>query len=264
MILNVTCTAMPRPKIHDQCFRSYTENITGVNWKQSTLYMNIDPLPCVTQKEWDAMQIKRIESVSIAKKYFGNVEVKLPENPNYTRAYNWVYSNAKTEYILNLEDDWALIRKVDIKALIKPFEETRTLYEVVLRAYTYHYPCTCTSPAILHRRYYGVVGGRLNPERNPETQTHSRRDLGIFIPNKKNCPGDAIKQYVRVWPEECNNPSAVVSVDIGREWLDRSPYMRPQMLDASDPRYTKKDQFRSWIIRRGWDTNKIVKFIEGC
>jgi hypothetical protein len=129
----------------------------------------------------------------MAGRYFGNVESRMPNVPNYTAAYAWVWGSAKTDIILNLEDDWALNREVDIYQLYHNFEECKTLYEVVLRAYNYHYPCTCTSPALLHRRYYGVVASKFNTLINPECQTHSRTDFGIFIPNKKNCKGQDIK-----------------------------------------------------------------------
>ena len=247
MILDVTTTAVPRPEIHERTFCTYTRNIKGVDWENSTLYMNIDPLPCKHQQDVDNMRRDIFRSMLVARKYFGNVKVNLPTKANYTAAYNWVWSNAKTELILNLEDDWELNREIDINEVIKPFKECETLYEVVLRAYTYHYPCTCTSPAILHKRYYGAIGGKLDPKRNPETQTHSRRDLGIFIPNKKNCPGDEIKKYVQVYPEKCNDYTEVISNDIGREWLNNSGFDRPQNFDQKDKRYKKKCHFTKWV-----------------
>ena len=264
MIIDCTCTAMPRPKIHEECFRTYTQNITGVDWGNSTLYINIDPFPNDSFAEKELIKEKSLESIEIGKKYFGSVVYNLPHIPNYTAAYNWVWKNAQSELILNLEDDWALNRKIDIHDFINHFEECKTLYEVVLRAYSYKYPCTCTSPAILHKRYYGKIAGHLDTLRNPECQTHSRRDFGIFIPNHSNCPGDLIKKYVRVYPEENNNQNEVISNDIGRVWLENSPYMRPQMLTKDDPRYLKKDKFRSWIIRREWDKERRIEFIRNC
>lgn len=264
MIIDTICTAMPRPKIHETAFKTYTSGLKGVDWANCTLFINIDPFPYTTDEEYEAIQENRARTIIIARKYFGNVVTRTPKKPNYTKAYNWLYSSARTTVILNLEDDWALNRNIDIRTLIKNFEECGSLYEVVLRAYTYRYPCTCTSPALLHKRYYGAIAGKLDPERNPETQTHSRRDFGIFIPNKKNCPGDEIDKYVRVYPEKCGDQGEVVSIDIGREWLDNSPYMRPQMLQPDDPRYKKKDKFRTWITRPGWSTKQIVQFIKGC
>ena len=264
MIIDTISTAVPRPKIHDRTFYTYTSNLKGVDWEKCTLFINIDPFPYESLEEYEAIREKQAESIKVCEKYFGNVVANTPHEPNYTRAYNWCYKNAVSKIILNLEDDWALNREIDVNKLIRYFEECGTLYEVVLRAYTYKYPCTCTSPGLLHRRYYGALAGKLDTLRNPETQTHSRRDLGIFIPNKKNCPGYKIDKYVRVYPEKNLDINEVVSIDIGREWLERSPYMRPQMLDESDPRYLKKDKFRSWIIRQGWDKKRRLEFIKEC
>lgn len=243
MILDVTCTAVPRPEIHERTFSSYTRNIKGVEWDKCTLYINIDPLPVTSR----AMNLAAFETICIANRYFGDVVWRRPKKANYTEAYNWIWSNAKTELILNLEDDWELTREIDIQDVIKPFQECETLYEVVLRAYSYHYPCTCTSPAILHKRYYGAIGGKLDPSRNPETQTHSRTDFGIFIPNKKNCPGEEIKKYVQVYPEKCHDENECISKDIGREWLGNSGYDRPQNFNKRDKRFKKKCNFTKWV-----------------
>ncbi len=237
MIIDVTTTAMNRPEVHDLTFSSFTTFLKGVEWEESTLYINIDPIP-----DGDRMEVVRV-----AQKYFGNVIYHMPDTANYTSAYNWVWSHAKTKYILNLEDDWRLKREVHINTLLKYFDIMPSLYEVVLRAYTYHYPCTCTSPAILHRRYYHALGGKLDETRNPETQTHSRRDFGIFIPNKKNCTGAAINKFVIAYPEMTRDPSAVIVEDIGREWLENSDYCRPQMFPKHDKRFKKKCDFTKWV-----------------
>jgi hypothetical protein len=272
MIIDVCTTAMCRPKLVEKTYQSFTDNLKGVDWKNSTLYVNIDPFPHDDGPEWEEMKKKAVQLIKMAETYFGTVKARCPKVPNYTSAYAWIWGNATQKIILNLEDDWALNREVDIMELVESFEQCKTLYEVVLRAYNYHYPCTCTSPALLHRRYYGKVASKFDTLRNPETQTHSREDLGIFIPNKKNCRGESIKNYVRVWPVRWEQDLKLFSTskefiavdDIGREWLDNSPYMRPQMLDADDPRYKKKAKFTSWIKRQGWGRKETMDFIKGC
>ena len=269
MRLDVTTTAMARPKLVERTYKSFTSNLRGVDWDKSILWINIDPFPYDTQEEYKEIEKNVEELIEMASNYFGKVEANFPEKPNYTNAYAYVWGNAETDVILNLEDDWSLNRPIHIRKLMQHFENCNTLYEVVFRAYNYFYPCTCTSPGLLHKKYYKAVAKKFDAKRNPETQTHSRDDLGIFIPNKKNCDRNQILDYVRVWPEPYTSGNFYckkhISVDdIGRRWLDTSPYMRPQMLGKDDPRYLKKDQFTSWIKRLDWNHDDVIKFIKGC
>ncbi len=256
MVINTTCTAMPRPEIVEQTFKSFTESIRGVNWREQKLHINIDPFPHKTPEDLVEIDKERRKVIDVGKKYFGEVNYRMPVHRipngyggNYSDAYKWVWGNAESEIILNLEDDWVMNRHVQIGTLLSYFDNCPTLYEVVLRAYTYHYPCTCTSPALLHRRYYRPISSKFNIMRNPETQTHSRNDLGIFIPNKNNCKGEEIFKYVRVYPEKCGEQSECIAVDNGREWMENSKYARPQMLQKRDRRWKKKDQFTAWVIK---------------
>jgi len=250
MIIDITTTAMPRPEILNDTYNSFTKRMHGIEWDKCTCYINIDLFPC-DKNELKEIEYNRQLTIKIAKNYFGNVVANLPiyyneefkfYHGNYTAAYDWLWSRAQNKYILNLEDDWKLIRDCNIEALIRPFTLNPNLYECVLRAYAYRYPCTCTSPAILHERYYKAIGGKFDLTRNPETQTHSRQDFGIFIPNKDNCKEP--EKYIATYP---NVLAAIIVKDNGREWLENSPYIRPQMLYKTDPRYLKKAQFTSWI-----------------
>jgi len=239
--LDITTTACNRIDIIEKTYKSFTENLTGVDWNKSTLYINIDPVPYNYDIEKDRDAI-----VEMCHKYFGYVVANRPIQPNFTRAYNWIWSHATKDIILNLEDDWELIKQIDIDILLQYFKNISTLYQVVLRAYTYHYPCTCASPSLLHRRYYHAIGGKMDELRNPETQTHSTSSterFGIFIPNKKSCPDrNYIKKYVVAYPEVENDNFAIIVKDIGREWLIKSNYDRPQNLGIC-----KKDSFVKWI-----------------
>jgi hypothetical protein len=210
-------------------YESFSRNLIGVDWKNSRAIINIDPVP----------PGNRDRVIQVVQQYVGTVVALLPDEPNYTEAFNSIWSMAETEYILNLEDDWALTDRIHIKDFLYFFERNPRLYEVVFRAYNYRYPCCCTSPSILHRRFYKAVAGKLDPRENPETQIHHRQDFGIFIPNKKNCRDP--EKYIIAYPHH------VIVKDIGREWMENSGYTRPQLLPENDHRYKKKARFTSWV-----------------
>jgi len=223
--IDVTCTAMPRPKIVEKTFKSFSKNLQYLDFKKQTLYMNVDPLP--------GFENARKEVVEMAKEYFGEVVVNLPRVPNYTSAYNWVWSKAKTKFILNLEDDWGLLRPVDVRILLKYFTVNPKLMEVALRAYSYYYSACPTSPSIMHQRYYKAVGGKLNPKFNPECQLRGK-NFGIEMPARSL--GVSPKGKIIAYPEKGTD---IIVKDLGRGWIKKSPFKRPNV---------SKKNFTSWII----------------
>ena len=241
MNIDVCTTAMPRPEIVDRTYRSFIENTNNIQW--GDCYINVDPLPGKEGIDWP----DRMEVVEVAKKYFQNVYHRFPDIPSYADAFNFVWSNAKSEIILNLEDDWELVRPLDFNTIGGYFRANQNIYEVILRAYTYKYLCLVTSPSFLSRHFYHKIGGKLYKDHNPEWQIHHRQDMGLFIPNSKNCinPG----RFFQVFPFVEKSENHVIVKDMGRAWMERTKYVRPQMLNRRDKRYTKKVYFTKWLVK---------------
>jgi hypothetical protein len=227
MVVNFTTTAMNRPDIVNATYASFYKNLKGIDWKKSTLLINIDPLP-----EGDREAVVRV-----GQQYFGHVRARLPKTPNYTAAYNWLWSNADSPIIFNLEDDWELTREVDANMLASFFDREDTLYAVALRAYPHTYISVPTSPAFLHERYYKAIGGNLDPTINPEIQLRGSK-WGIDMPTKRPEYGPHIstKGKLHMWPEGKGNQHIVVK-DIGREWMLQSKFRRPE----------GKSNFTTWV-----------------
>jgi hypothetical protein len=143
-----------------------------------------------------------------------------PDSPNYTAAYNWLWSSAETECIFNLEDDWELIEDVNIPSLLKYFKKHPNLYVVPLRAYKYRYMSCPTSPGIMHERYYKKIGGNLNVGINPETQLRGRR-FGLEMPSRNSKISS--KGKVLVYPKQIKR---VIIRDIGRSWAAKHNFIR--------------------------------------
>ena len=221
--MDFTTTAMARPEIVERTYASFSKNLKGIDLKECRLFINIDPLPSGKDRK---------EVTKVAKKYFREVIPNYPDKPNYTAAYNWLWSSAESNIIFNLEDDWELIEEVPIPELVDHFNNYPEMMEVALRAYTYEYPKCPTSPCLMGKKYYKAVGGKLNITLNPEIQLRGRK-FGIEMPN----PKDKIpfKGKLIVYPE-----NKVILKDIGRSWLKRSNYRRPK----------KKARFTSWETKK--------------
>lgn len=196
MNISFTTTACCRPELLRKTYNSFYENIKGIDFSKITLYINIDPLPDVKNRD---------ETLEVAKKYFKNVIYRFPETPNFTSAINWLWSNADTDYIFHLEDDWILTSPVHIEDIVNRFDENEVM-EVALRAYPYEYKKLCLSPSFWRKSLYKRFAGHLDENKNPEVQL---RVKGIS-PDNISCIGE--------YP---------IVKDIGRGWLSDSKFKRP-------------------------------------
>ena len=194
MDLSFCTTAMARPKIVNKTFKSFTGNISGIDFDKTTLYINIEPLPDPSMRE---------DVIIVAHKYFGRVIYRTPDEANFTKAIEWLWGTATEEFIFHLEDDWALNKKVDINDMLDFFKEEDTK-QVVFRAYKYAYNKMCLSPSIIRSSW--AKRFKFDTSLNPEVQL--RRDfvksVNIQVPHKK----------------------PVVS-DIGRKWIKNADYKKP-------------------------------------
>lgn len=195
--LSFTTTSLARPEILEQTYASFLNNIEGADMSKCTLYINIDPIPYSNK-----IGSLQKSTLAVAKKYFNNVVYRLPEQPNFTDAVNWCWSSAETPYIFQLEDDWILLKKININNILSLFNKKSAL-EVILRAYTAKYTKLALSPSIWKYDLYKTFAGNLEITRNPEVQLRDACFASAF--NQKN-----------IIVEGKDNP---VVKDIGRKWL---------------------------------------------
>jgi len=118
MELEFTTTACNRPELLEKTYKSFTNNLLGINFKKSTLYINVDPVPIK----------KNIENIeNICKKYFGNVIINYANTPNFAEAVIWCFSKVKGNIFFHLEDDWLLNKKVNIIDIINFIKNKKLL-----------------------------------------------------------------------------------------------------------------------------------------
>jgi len=213
MIMDFTTTAVARHAVFDRTLASFSKNLKGVDMKECRLVVNVDPLPAKGDRQ---------AVVDVAKKYFKEVKYNFPSKANFTAAYNWILSNAETEYIFNLEDDWELFVPINVNKIINCFKD-KNMLQVLLRAYRYHYRTCALSPGIWHRRFYSAVGGNLKTDLNPEAQLRGER-FGIVMPTSGGKKGGiSYKGRIAVFPQGVRQ---VVLKDLGRKWINKSPYKK--------------------------------------
>lgn len=229
--LDFTTTAMPRPEIVARTYASFRKHLRGVDWKASTLYLNVDPLP--------DCEGPRLEVVAVARGVFGDVVVRLPTKADYGLACKWIWAQPTGETFFNLEDDFELTEGVDIDKLQGLL--AKQMLAVSLRVYAVRYRSVPTSPSLYRRKHFSGFAPKMVAGVNPEKQ--------LQIPLKQaylwhRAPHPS--QRVYVYPPKVKH---IIVRDIGREWSEDTGYMRPQALPEDDSRQAPKMDFVRWVRR---------------
>lgn len=197
MNLSFTTTATCRPEIIRKTYHSFVKNLHGVDFSKTTLYINIDPAPDAARRE---------ETLEVAKCFFGRVIHRFPEKPNFTSSVNWLWSIANSDYILHLEDDWELIKPIDINDIMRIFNKNKQINQVAFRAYKFSYDKMCLSPSVLSNKMYKNFAGKLDETKNPEIQLRT----DFVSPEMIHCIGK--KPIIK---------------DIGRSWISNTGLKKP-------------------------------------
>lgn len=109
MRVDVTTTATIRPNIHRLTFRSFTRNL--LRGHDARLILNVDPIGDKGKTITDVL--------SVVKDYFQHTVVNHPVTANFPMALKWCWQQVETEFFFNLEDDWRLVRSLDLDDMVR-------------------------------------------------------------------------------------------------------------------------------------------------
>ena len=127
--IDITMTATLRPSLVERTFISIVDKIVRGERDRYRLIINVD-------KIGENIQQKTV--IKIAKKYFNDIIFNLPETPSFPRAVKWVWGNSTSNYIFHIEDDWEIVRFVDVDNMIRLLDKYKKLSS--LRLNKYHTP----------------------------------------------------------------------------------------------------------------------------
>jgi hypothetical protein len=197
MRLEFCTTAMRRPGIVLDTYQSFAQNLRGVDFAGSTLYLNIDPLPV----EGDAGAV-----ILAARQFFGNVVVNQPQHACFPAAVKWCWAQPGGEFFLNLEDDWICERPVDIADMLAPLRADPGLSCVNIRVYPHNDDRLCLAPGLWRTDHAKAIAAKMRTDANPEMQL---RKL-----SPKNPHGGLHEGY-----RGFQMPGPRALRDIGRPWM---------------------------------------------
>lgn len=200
-----TTTAMPRPDLLEKTYSSFQSHIPWLDFKQMTLYLNIDRFPYNPEPQIEVEDIEKVKS--IASRFFGNVVVNMGHSC-FPQAVKWIFTQANNEFVFNLEDDWELL--CDLPSYVVDFFDDPKVLQVGFRAWKRSDARFVLSPSILRTSFCNFVGNKMHTRRNPEEQI---RGINAHDP----------KQSFVYWPFESDK---VILRDLGRNWIKTSCFSR--------------------------------------
>lgn len=122
--IDITMTAVLRPKILNETLRRIVSHVVD-DPDRFRLIINIDPV---------GEKVKPKQVIRVARKYFKNILYNVPSEPSFPKAVKWVWKNSSAPFIFHWEDDMDILRRINVKDMIKILNEHKILSS--LRLYT--------------------------------------------------------------------------------------------------------------------------------
>lgn len=204
--LSVTTTAMPRPEILEATYASFTKNLSGIDFRKVSLYINIDSFP----ENRDAYKKQAV--VEIARHFFGNVVVNMPETPCFSAAVQWCFSKVTTPYNLHLEDDWELVDPIRL-SVINQFFILPRIQQVAFRSRGDVRQDFFLCPSIIRGSFCREMAEKMTGTENPEVEIRAIKNRDKIYR----------KESFMMYPFDTQ---ALIVRDLGRSWIKESGYVR--------------------------------------
>ena len=115
--VTICTTATFRKDIVERTFHSFFEKMFFMNPPE--VILNIDKIGIENETHEDI--------IYAVAKYFKISKCFIPKNPSFPRAFIQILSESETKYTFFLEDDWELIRNVDLAEMINIMDENPDL-----------------------------------------------------------------------------------------------------------------------------------------
>jgi len=136
--IDITTTATLRPELLEKTLDSFWENLfqnhTEIDFR---LVINIDPIGQVESYP-GCMQTIYTHMCNYCFSIFPNSLINFPEKANFAKAFKWCWGNVRpdADFVFHLEDDWQLLRQVDLTQMIFLTEKYPRLIILRLNAFT--------------------------------------------------------------------------------------------------------------------------------
>jgi len=186
-MIDVTITACRRRELLFKTLNSFLENLL---WNHDfRIIINVDPV---------GVNEDSYKSIELCYWFAEPVIARCPAEPNFSDAFKWCWDQVENNWILQLEDDWELLQRVDLRHMMGILESYQDLALLRLPQFkcgkdgmknwdrwfpwngTY-YECPeeikqavgfCGHPSLIKGSFVKACRQHLLTDRNPEKQFH--------------------------------------------------------------------------------------------
>ena len=116
--LDITTTATLRPAILGHTYATFTQRLFRPEIADYRCVLNVDPI---------GEELSPEIVINVARQFFPDTTAHVAEIPNFASALKWCWSNTQAEYVFNLEDDWEMLKDVDLSDMLAIMDENPTL-----------------------------------------------------------------------------------------------------------------------------------------
>lgn len=169
MKLDVVIVATRRPELLAGTLGSFDKNLFR-QIEVGTLYLNIDPL-------WGAAA-DEIEMERLCRAVTPAVTVRKPPQPSFGGAVKWLWAQPQSSWFLHLEDDWLLLKPLDLGRLTRQMAEPGMVQVGLGRNVPWHRAWQksvytnrfTTGPSFVQRDFGHLASAHMQPDLDPEKQ----------------------------------------------------------------------------------------------
>lgn len=123
MEIEIAMPAINRPFLVEKTLKSLCQHLKGVNFEKSTIYVNVDPVPIIYNRE---------RVIEVCNKYIGNVVSNIVNKPNWGVSFKWCLSQPKNDIFMFCNDDWEFVRDFHIDDIIKRLNLHKDVKQIAL------------------------------------------------------------------------------------------------------------------------------------
>jgi hypothetical protein len=116
MLIDIAMTATLRAEVLSKTLESIRTKL--INPDGFRLVVNIDPV---------GIQGTLPDVLNIINENFPNNIINTPKTSDHVKAFRWVWENSKSEYILFWEDDYVLLKNIELQSIINSIKDISKL-----------------------------------------------------------------------------------------------------------------------------------------
>ena len=227
-MIDITMPTTLRPALLDRTLESFTKNVFTERERYRFIF-NIDP---VGEAGCSPMDV-----VDVANKYFDNILYNIADEPSFPKAFIWCWEQAESDYLFHMNEDWEILRLINIDHMIKILEENTNV--ACLRLLKMDVPPSLkffrskyknmgkyllaekrdvsfgTNPELICGKFYKNARKYLLDDRNPEKQ---------FRPAQKKMFENVTKHWQ--YAVYASPGDKMLIKDIGRGWMKKNKFQK--------------------------------------